>query len=150
PKYESNDRFSCMMMTTCWILWMPLRIWIGTGVEADWAFFLLALRTARSTCCPPERKICRVWKLEPESSTGRATTFHAEPCRCSILTRSAACDGVTWPDSVSAAPVSAVGADALSVIRARTRWCRSVLCSVAAETLQLRLVCTAPAGRVIE
>src|SRR5450759_2104673 len=23
PKYESNDRFSCMMTTTCWILWMP-------------------------------------------------------------------------------------------------------------------------------
>src|SRR5215469_2257478 len=23
PKYESNDRFSCMMITTCRILWMP-------------------------------------------------------------------------------------------------------------------------------
>src|SRR6185312_8681948 len=23
PKYSSNDRFSCMMTTTCWILWIP-------------------------------------------------------------------------------------------------------------------------------
>jgi len=23
PKYESNERFSCMITTTCWILWMP-------------------------------------------------------------------------------------------------------------------------------
>src|SRR5438552_13321744 len=23
PKYESKDRFSCIMTTTCWILWMP-------------------------------------------------------------------------------------------------------------------------------
>jgi len=25
PKYESNDRFSCMITTTCWILWIPIR-----------------------------------------------------------------------------------------------------------------------------
>ena len=25
PKNESNDRFSCMMITTCWILWIPVR-----------------------------------------------------------------------------------------------------------------------------
>jgi hypothetical protein len=29
PKYESNDRFSCMTTTTCLILWMP-----GGGVRA--------------------------------------------------------------------------------------------------------------------
>src|SRR5438132_96938 len=24
PKYESNDRFSCMIITTCLILWIPV------------------------------------------------------------------------------------------------------------------------------
>jgi hypothetical protein len=24
PKYSSNDRFSCMTMTTCWILSIPV------------------------------------------------------------------------------------------------------------------------------
>jgi hypothetical protein len=24
PKYESNERFSCMITTTCWILWIPV------------------------------------------------------------------------------------------------------------------------------
>src|SRR3954454_14285075 len=23
PKYESNERFSCMIITTCWMLWIP-------------------------------------------------------------------------------------------------------------------------------
>ena len=43
PKYESNDRFSCMMMITCRILWIPLR-------DARWGWGAQeARRTAHST-----------------------------------------------------------------------------------------------------
>ena len=28
PKYESKERFSCITMMTCWILWIPA-IWLA-------------------------------------------------------------------------------------------------------------------------
>ena len=32
PKYWSNARFSCMMMITCLILWIPQRDWLRQGI----------------------------------------------------------------------------------------------------------------------
>jgi hypothetical protein len=35
PKYESKDRFSCMMTTTCWILWIASPAGAGGGEVDD-------------------------------------------------------------------------------------------------------------------
>src|SRR5260370_28263601 len=38
PKYESNDRFSCMITTTCLMTWIPAprtTPWTGVGNDAD-------------------------------------------------------------------------------------------------------------------
>ena len=33
PKNESNDRFSCMMITTCLIFWMPVSVALAELLE---------------------------------------------------------------------------------------------------------------------
>ena len=35
PKNESNDRFSCMMITTCLIFWMPVSVALAELAELD-------------------------------------------------------------------------------------------------------------------